>query len=92
MRGLVKDDGIVIVVDERTAEEFTAPGDDAERMLYGFSLLHCLPVGMAEQPSIGTGTVMRPATSRRYAQEAGFRDIKILPVENESWRFYRLIQ
>jgi hypothetical protein len=48
-------------------------------------------VGLADQPSAGTGTVMRPDTLRRYAREAGFRGVEILPIENEFFRFYRLI-
>ena len=72
-------------------EEFKAPSDETERLMYGFSVLHCLPVGMAEQPSAGTGTVMRPATLRHYATEAGFSGIETLPIDNELWRFYRLV-
>jgi hypothetical protein len=34
---------------------------------------------------------MRPATLRRYATEAGFRDVEILPINNHFWRFYRLL-
>jgi hypothetical protein len=34
---------------------------------------------------------MRPATLRQYAQQAGFADIAVLPIENDLWRFYRLI-
>ena len=30
------------------------------------------------------------ATLRRYAEEAGFDRVEILPIENEAWRFYRL--
>jgi 2-polyprenyl-3-methyl-5-hydroxy-6-metoxy-1,4-benzoquinol methylase len=92
MHSLVGEDGVVLVVDERVGETFAAPGDEIERLMYGFSVLHCLPVGMAEQPSAGTGTVMRPATLRRYAAEAGFSEIKILPIENDVWRFYRLMR
>ena len=33
---------------------------------------------------------MRPATLRRYAREAGFRSVDVLPLEKETWRFYRL--
>ena len=74
MRSMTSQDGAVLVVDERVGEDFTAPSDEIERLMYGFSVLHCLPVGMAEQPSAGTGTVMRPATLRRYAREAGFSE------------------
>jgi 2-polyprenyl-3-methyl-5-hydroxy-6-metoxy-1,4-benzoquinol methylase len=91
MRSMVGNHGAVLVVDERVGEDFTAPSDEIERLMYGFSIVHCLPVGMAEQPSAGTGTVMRPATLRRYATEAGFSGIEILPIENELWRFYRLV-
>ncbi len=72
--------GAVIVMDERVAEAFAAPGDPIERFFYGASVLFCLPIGMAEQPSAGTGTVMRPDILRAYANEAGFGDVEILPV------------
>jgi len=91
MRALAKSDGAVIVVDEKAAEEFTAPGDSLERFLYGWSAVHCLQVGMADSPSAATGTVMRPSRLREYAREAGFAAIEILPVENDFWRFYRLL-
>jgi 2-polyprenyl-3-methyl-5-hydroxy-6-metoxy-1,4-benzoquinol methylase len=91
MRSMVGNDGAVLVVDERVGEDFTAPSDEIERLMYGFSILHCLPVGMAEQPSVGTGTVMRPATLRHYATGAGFSHVELLPIENDLWRFYRLV-
>jgi 2-polyprenyl-3-methyl-5-hydroxy-6-metoxy-1,4-benzoquinol methylase len=91
MRRLAGDRGAVVVMDERVAETFTAPGDDVERLMYGFSLLCCLADGMAHQPSVATGTVMRPSTLRRYAVEAGFADAEILDIENDFFRFYRLV-
>jgi 2-polyprenyl-3-methyl-5-hydroxy-6-metoxy-1,4-benzoquinol methylase len=90
MRGLVADGGAVIVADEKVGERFAAPGDEIERLNYGFSVLHCLPVSLVEQPSAGTGMVMRPDTLRRYADEAGFREVESLPIEHDLWRFYRL--
>jgi 2-polyprenyl-3-methyl-5-hydroxy-6-metoxy-1,4-benzoquinol methylase len=90
MRRLAKEGGAVLVVDERVGDRFTSSGNEVEWLMYGFSVLHCLPAGMAEQPSVATGTVMRPSTLRRYAQEAGFTDIEILPIDNFFFRFYRL--
>ncbi len=90
MRRLVGDGGTVLVVDEKVQDRFVAPGDDVERYMYGFSILHCLPAGMAEAPSEATGTVMRSDTLRDYAQRAGFTSVEILPVENDFFRFYRL--
>jgi 2-polyprenyl-3-methyl-5-hydroxy-6-metoxy-1,4-benzoquinol methylase len=91
MRALARSGGAVVIVDEKAALEFTAPGDDVERFLYGWSAVHCLPVGMVDSPSAGTGTVMRPSRLREYAREAGFADVEILPVEADTWRFYRLV-
>lgn len=90
MRRLAKPDGLVIVMDERVAERFPGRGDDVERLMYGFSLLICLPDGRSHTPSAATGTVMRPDVLRRYAEEAGFVSLEVLPIENDLWRFYRL--
>jgi 2-polyprenyl-3-methyl-5-hydroxy-6-metoxy-1,4-benzoquinol methylase len=93
MRHAVVPDGAVVVMDEAVAEEFAAPGDDVERLMYAFSVLICLPDGMAHQPTAATGTVMRPRTLRRYAQQAGFAGVETLPIEDFGfWRFYRLIR
>jgi 2-polyprenyl-3-methyl-5-hydroxy-6-metoxy-1,4-benzoquinol methylase len=90
-RGLLTGGGTAIVADERVAERFAAPGDDLERLMYGFSIVHCLAVGRADhEDSAATGTVMRPDVLRRYAEDAGFRRVETLPIENDFWRFYRL--
>ena len=78
-------------MDERTPRSFTAPAGDMERMMYGFSITTCLPDGMSNPDSVGTGTVMRPATMRAYAQEAGFTDVEVLPIEHEQFRVYLLV-
>ncbi len=89
MRRLVGPGGTALVMDERVDDEFSAPGDDVHRFMYGFSFLHCLPVGRVEQPSAETGTVMRPSTFIGYAKAAGFESVDILPIENDFFRFYR---
>jgi 2-polyprenyl-3-methyl-5-hydroxy-6-metoxy-1,4-benzoquinol methylase len=89
-RGLLAEGGCVVIGDERVAERFTAPGDDLERFNYGWSVLHCLAVGMTDANSAGTGTVIRPDTVRAYATEAGFGQVDVLRIEHDFWRFYRL--
>jgi 2-polyprenyl-3-methyl-5-hydroxy-6-metoxy-1,4-benzoquinol methylase len=91
MRAMRAEGGVVLVGDEKVAESFTAPGDELERLNYGWSALHCLPSGMVQQPSAATGTVMRPATLRRFARQAGFADVEVLPIEHDFWRFYGLV-
>jgi 2-polyprenyl-3-methyl-5-hydroxy-6-metoxy-1,4-benzoquinol methylase len=90
MFNLAAENGAVVVMDERVGDSFTAKGNEVEWMMYGWSVLHCLPVGMADQPSVATGTVMRTDTLRKYAEQAGFCDIEILPIDNFFFRFYRL--
>ena len=90
MREMAGSDGTVIVMDENVQPAFVAPGDEIERLMYGFSTLVCLPDGMSHEGSVGTGTVMRPSTFEGYAQEAGFSGVEILPIDGGFWRFYRL--
>ncbi|MGH9460832.1 MAG: class I SAM-dependent methyltransferase [Vicinamibacteria bacterium] len=90
MHSLAGDHGTVLVVDERVGEDFAVEGNDVDWMMYGWSILHCLPVGKADEPSAETGTVMRPRVLRRYAEEAGFKKVEILPIDNFFFRFYRL--
>ncbi|MEX2246287.1 MAG: class I SAM-dependent methyltransferase [Dehalococcoidia bacterium] len=82
--------GCVFVADERVAETFAPPAEEIERLMYGWSIVHCLPAGMAEQPSAGTGTVMRAPIVRDYAQRAGFSAVEEQPLEHLFFRFYRL--
>lgn len=83
--------GSMVVMDEAVADEFAPGGDDLERIMYGFSLLVCLPDGLSSTPSAGTGTVMRPSTLQGYAAAAGFSTFEVLPIEDFGfWRFYRL--
>ncbi|HYH00224.1 MAG TPA: class I SAM-dependent methyltransferase [Terriglobales bacterium] len=92
MRRLVRPDGYVLVVDERVADRFVPRADGLESLMYGFSVLHCLPVGMAEQPSAATGTVMRCETLVHYATQAGFGGVELLPIDHPMFRFYWLKQ
>ncbi len=90
IRRALSRDGSLVVVDERVADAFEAPGDEIERFMYGWSITVCLPDGRSRQPSVATGTVMRPDTLRGYGTDAGFSSVDILPIENELFRFYQL--
>ncbi|MFZ6005958.1 MAG: class I SAM-dependent methyltransferase [Actinomycetota bacterium] len=90
MRRLAGGSGAVLIIDENADETFSAPGDEVQRLLYGFSVLHCLPAGRTHEHSAATGTVMRPATFEAYATQAGFGGVTILPIEHPFFRFYRL--
>jgi hypothetical protein len=82
--------GSVIIADELVADDFTAPAPELERYHYGWSVVACLPGAMGDPHTAATGAVLRPATLRRYAEQAGFSGAEILPLATENWRFYRL--
>jgi 2-polyprenyl-3-methyl-5-hydroxy-6-metoxy-1,4-benzoquinol methylase len=83
-------EGVVLVADEAVAPEFTAPGDQLERMMYGWSIVHCLPASLAEQPSAAIGTVIREDVVRALASEAGFASVEVLPIDGGFFRLYEL--
>jgi 2-polyprenyl-3-methyl-5-hydroxy-6-metoxy-1,4-benzoquinol methylase len=89
-RALLSDGGRVLVADEKTAERFALDAGDVERLYYGFSVLHCLPVGMVGENAAGTGAVIREDTVRGYAEQAGFAECDVAPIESDLWRFYVL--
>ncbi len=90
-RSLLDEGGSVLVADELVAEEFSIPAGDRERDAYGWSVVSCLPDAMGDPETAATGAVMRPATLRTYATDAGFARVDVLPIETQFWRFYRLL-
>ena len=90
-RSLLDEGGSVLVADELVGEEFTIPAGERERDAYGWSVVSCLPDAMGDPETAATGAVMRPATLRTYASEAGFSRAEVLAIETEFWRFYRLV-
>jgi len=89
-RGMLTEAGCVLVADELVEDEFTAPASLEEQYHYAWSVVACLPSVMGDPDTAATGAVMRPATLRRFAVEAGFRGLEILPVKAGMLRFYRL--
>ena len=89
-RGMLREPGCVIVADELVEDEFTAPASLEEQYHYAWSVVACLPAVMGDPGTAATGAVMRPATLRRYALDAGFGDMEVLPVKAEMLRLYRL--
>jgi SAM-dependent methyltransferase len=90
VRRALADGGSLLVADEKVAPAFAAPGDELERMMYGWSITHCLPTQMEEQPSAALGTVLREGTVRELAAEAGFGRTRVLDVDGGFFRIYEL--
>ncbi|WP_076258364.1 class I SAM-dependent methyltransferase [Intrasporangium flavum] len=94
VRAVLAEGAPLVVMDEAVGPAFSTDGDGDhafDRVMYGFSVLLCLPDSMSHPDSVATGTVMRPSTLGRYAREAGFATVDVLPIEDFGfWRFYRL--
>jgi SAM-dependent methyltransferase len=90
MRRMAAPGAPVIVMDERTADVFTPDAGPVEELLYGYSILCCLPDGMSHPDTVATGTVMRASTLDSYARSAGFTGATVLPIDHDFFRFYRL--
>ncbi len=90
LRGLLAEGGTVLVADELVSDQLLVPGSELDRHHYGWSVVNCLPAAMVEPDAAATGAVMRIDTLRRYAEEAGFAEVEVLPIEHHEWRFYRL--
>ncbi len=90
MKELLAPDGAVLIADELVADSLADRHGLPDRLMYGFSVLHCLPQAMTDPGSVATGTMMTADTLRRYATEAGFTSVEVLPIQSPVWRFYRL--
>ncbi|MEZ5348116.1 MAG: hypothetical protein R2714_02790 [Microthrixaceae bacterium] len=88
MKHIVKPAGTVIVMDERAGEHFTGEPDPVEEMMYGFSLISCLPTD-ATPPS----RWRRAPSCARHSngtQPTPDSSIDVLPIDNDFFRFYNL--
>jgi 2-polyprenyl-3-methyl-5-hydroxy-6-metoxy-1,4-benzoquinol methylase len=91
-RRMLSEDGTVLVADGLVAEEFMVPASPRERTEYSWSVVSCLPGAMGDPQTAATGAVMRPSVLRRYALQAGFGGVEVLPIHTDFWRFYRLLR
>ena len=87
MRSLLADGGVVLIADERVAEQFTAPGDEVERVMYGFSLFHCMTQSLA-RGGPGLGTCLGPADTEALVRKAGFTRFERLDIRSLTNLFY----
>lgn len=87
-RAALSDNGVVVIADELVADRFVAPGDDLERMMYGWSISHCLPVARTEPDSAELGTVLRSSTLEELALAAGFGSVEVVDVDGGFFRIY----
>src|SRR5918999_1232967 len=82
MKDMVSENGAVLVGDVRMKEKVEEKNDFVGKLYYNFSVLMCLPQAMEYPNSAATGAAMTPSSFRKYAKEAGFSKVDMLPIEH----------
>lgn len=90
VRKSLRPGGAVLIADEKVADRFTAPGDEMERMMYGWSVVHCLPASLADEGSAAIGTVIRPNLVETMACDAGFERFEVSDIDAGFFNLYVL--
>jgi SAM-dependent methyltransferase len=87
LRGLLKPEGTLFVVEPRAADRLEDNLNPVAAMYYGFSLFHCMTQSLAEGGP-GLGTCMGPGRTERLLREAGFGRFERLDIKSQTNLFY----
>ncbi len=87
IRALLKPDGVLLVIEPKTADRLEDNRNSIGTMYYGFSVFHCMTQSLA-QGGPGLGTCMGPARTKALLQEAGFTRFEILDIKSQVLAFY----
>jgi 2-polyprenyl-3-methyl-5-hydroxy-6-metoxy-1,4-benzoquinol methylase len=90
MREVVSTNGAILIGDVSMKDKLAEKNDFAGKLYYNFSVLLCLPQSVNHTNSASTGAAMTTSTFKKYAIEAGFSKINVLPIDHFLWTFYRL--
>ena len=96
-KSILAPDGCVLVLEFTNPDNFsevaTGATEDGEKLrpvtkfCLSVSVLHCLPVSKAIDPSQAIGTSISLATIQKIAARAGFNNVSVFPA-NETMRMY----
>ena len=87
IRGLLKPDGVLLVIEPKAADRLEDNRNSIGTMYYGFSVFHCMTQSLA-QGGPGLGTCMGPARAKALLQDAGFTRFEILDIKSQVLAFY----
>lgn len=92
IRTAMADDGVWLIKDIRTAGSYEANRHNPVlAMMYGFSVMSCLPSAMSEPGALGLGTLgLDPDTLRGIIEEAGFTSMRILEADDPVHHYYEV--
>lgn len=79
--GALKPDGAWFIIEPNVSDNLEENINPVGRVFYSVSGLQCMPASLA-YGGAGYGACMGPANIRKVAEQAGFRSVERLPVEN----------
>ena len=74
-------------MEPRAADSLTDNINPLGTVYYGFSLFHCMTQSLA-QGGPGLGTCMGPEKTMLLLRNAGFSDVKELPIKSQTNMFF----
>lgn len=89
MRALLRPEGVLLVIEPKTADRLEDNCNSIGTMYYGFSVFHCMTQSLA-QGGPGLGTCMGPARTKALLEGAGFTRFEILDIKSDVLAFYAI--
>jgi 2-polyprenyl-3-methyl-5-hydroxy-6-metoxy-1,4-benzoquinol methylase len=87
IRALLQADGVLFVIEPKSADRLEDNRSAISTMYYGFSVFHCMTQSLASGGP-GLGTCMGPARTEELMREAGFREFETLDIRSSVLSFY----
>lgn len=79
--------GVLMVMEPRAADRLADNSNPLGTVYYGFSLFHCMTQSLA-QGGPGLGTCMGPGKAMSLLTDAGFSDVRELPIKSQTNIFF----
>lgn len=79
--------GALMVMEPQSADKLADNSSPLGTVYYGFSLFHCMTQSLA-QGGPGLGTCMGPEKALSLLRNAGFSDVKKLPIKSQTNMFF----
>jgi ubiquinone/menaquinone biosynthesis C-methylase UbiE len=79
--------GALMVMEPRAADRLSENSNPLGTVYYGFSLFHCMTQSLA-QGGPGLGTCMGPEKAMSLLRDAGFSDVRELPIKSQTNMFF----
>jgi|CXWL01.1.fsa_nt_gi ubiquinone/menaquinone biosynthesis C-methylase UbiE len=87
IRALLAPDGVLLVIEPKTADRLEDNCNPISTMYYGFSVFHCMTQSLA-QGGPGLGTCMGPARTKALLERSGFARFEVLDIKSDVLAFY----